>query len=127
MKRDWDLIRAILVAAEEKQPGEMLFAGELPDWPKPIVNAHFELLKDAGYVHAAIIRGLGAGSDPVVAAHISAITNAGYDLLATLRSKDVWERTKVIAKDKGLDLSFEVVKQIGKVALAHALGAIGAG
>jgi hypothetical protein len=46
-----------------------------------------------------------------------ASTWAGHDLLHTLRSKTVWQRIKTTAKDKGIELTFDAVKSLGKVAV----------
>ena len=45
------------------------------------------------------------------------LTWQGHDLLDTLRSKPVWERIKTTAKDKGIELTFDAVKVLGKMAL----------
>ncbi|WP_079744105.1 DUF2513 domain-containing protein [Pseudomonas aeruginosa] len=45
------------------------------------------------------------------------LTWAGYDLLDTIRSKAVWERIKSTAQDKGIELTFDAVKALGKYAL----------
>ena len=50
------------------------------------------------------------------------LTWAGHDLLDTLRSKPVWERIKMTAKDKGIELTFEAVKMLGSVALKSVVG-----
>ena len=53
MVRDWDLIRAILEAAESMGPTEQLRADSVEGDPQ-VVAAHMEMLHDANYVHAAI-------------------------------------------------------------------------
>jgi hypothetical protein len=107
MIRDWELIRTILVAAETKAPGELLHPGEIDSDPKLVV-AHMEMLHDAGYVEANFLRKMQGTS-----AHVVKVTYAGYDLLDTLRSDTTWSSIKKVAKSKGLELTFEVVKQIG--------------
>ena len=118
MQRDWDLIRAILTRAAEKAPGEMLDGGEIRDWDPLVVNGHIAMLSDAGYVHAAMARGRAM----VVSAMVKDLTMKGYDLAETLKSLTVWDKVKKIAKEKGLDLSFEVVKQLTDVAIKQILG-----
>jgi hypothetical protein len=39
---------------------------------------------------------------------------AGHDLLDTMHSDAVWAGIKRTAKSRGLELTFEVVKQVGK-------------
>ena len=41
------------------------------------------------------------------------MTYTGHDLLDTMRSDTVWSNIKKVAKSRGLELTFDVVKQIG--------------
>lgn len=118
MQRDWDLIRAILTQAAEKRPGEMLDGGEIRGWDPLVVNGHIAMLSDAGFLHAAMAR----GHAMVVSAMVKDLTMRGYDLAETLKSPTVWDRVKTIAKEKGLDLSFEVVKQLTDLVIKQILG-----
>jgi hypothetical protein len=38
------------------------------------------------------------------------------------KSKTVWERIKAIAKDEGIDISFDAVKELGVLALNQIIG-----
>jgi hypothetical protein len=38
-----------------------------------------------------------------------------------MRSQAVWERIKTVAKDKGIELTFDAVKALGKLALGLVL------
>ena len=49
------------------------------------------------------------------------LTWQGHDLLDTLRSKPVWEKIKTTAREKGIELTFEAVKALGKLALQSVL------
>ena len=49
------------------------------------------------------------------------LTWQGHDLLDTLRSKALWERIKTTAKEKGIELTFDTVKALGKLALDYVL------
>lgn len=108
MIRDWDLIRAVLVAAESKPPGELLRPSEI-EGDFGLVVAHMEMLHDAGYVQANFVRTMQGTSSQIVK-----VTLAGHDLLDTLRSDTAWSSIKKVAKAKGVELTFEAVKQIGK-------------
>lgn len=107
MKRDWDLIRAILIAAEEKAPGEHLQNHEIADYDHQLVAAHIEMLHNAGYVEATFLR------SNTLTAILRKTTYAGHDLLDTMRSDSAWAGIKNVAKSKGLELTFAVVKQLG--------------
>ncbi len=115
MQRDWDLIRAILDQAADKPPGKSLDANEVKGFEHALVAGHIEMLHDAGYLEARLLpSGTGAG---IASALVKKVTMEGYDLLNTLKSPPVWERIKKMAKEKGLDLTFELVKQLSVIAL----------
>lgn len=117
MRRDWDLIRTILVEAEKKSPGQMMLHTEIAGYDPLVVAGHIGMLSDAGYLKAKLVRGNGI----VLSAVVLEITMPGYDLLDTMRTVSVWEKIKLIAKDKGLELTFEVVKKLGSMALEQIL------
>jgi hypothetical protein len=103
MKRNWDLIREILVAAEAKPVGQLLFNSELQGHDSLDVAAHIAMLHDAGFVTATMNRSAMMTLD----ASINEITFDGYDLLDTLRSESTWAKIKATAKSKSIELSFE--------------------
>ena len=113
MKRDWEIIRAILLAVEEKPPNVRADETDVPNYPKEIVREHIRLLSDAGYIDAKVL----SSSFIAEAAIIRGITLTGYDLLDTIRSNSLWEKIKTTAQQKGLELTFDVVKQLGVFAL----------
>jgi hypothetical protein len=67
-----------------------------------------EMLHDAGYIEARFLRGSS------LTAIMLKTTYAGHDLLDTIRSDGTWNKIKEVAKSKGLELTFDVVKQVGK-------------
>ncbi|MCF7771193.1 DUF2513 domain-containing protein [Achromobacter pulmonis] len=136
MKRDWNLLREQLLAIEE---GRDVFAGipEIaqietslgqPDAVEQQAKAtaakeerarllgHLELLVDAGYIEGIHLKRGGGGyfsygaSDP-------RLTMKGHDLLDTMRSPKVWAKIKESALSKGIELSFDAIKALGRVAL----------
>jgi Hypothetical protein (DUF2513) len=116
MKRDWDVIRQVLIEVEAlTEQDRQSFGYSLGDEHAGEDHAkseHALLLWKAGFIEAIDV-GTMAG-----AAILSPdISWAGHDLLDTLRSKPVWERIKTIAKDKGIELTFDAVKMLGKSAL----------
>jgi hypothetical protein len=108
MKRDWDVIRAVLVEIEEDNGGHSTYG----DRKEPIKTGHAFLLRDAGFISA-----VDATTVSGRALIHPTLTWAGYELLDTIRSNTVWERIKHTAKEKGVELSFEAVKVLGKAAL----------
>ena len=119
MKRDWDVIREVLVEVEaltekERNTLQYILGYHEPNDPK---SEQAMLLWRAGYVEAIEAGGL---DGPAIIS--PDLTWAGHDLLDTLRSKPVWERIKATAKDKGIELTFEAVKMLGSLALKSIVG-----
>jgi hypothetical protein len=120
MKRDWDVIREVLLEVESvPEEGRVNFGYAISSKQAGAERSkaeHAFLLRDAGYLSAIDVGDLDANRmlGPV-------LTWAGHDLLDTLRSKPVWERVKTMAKDKGLELTFDTVKALGKVALDYVI------
>lgn len=123
MKRDWDTIRSVLEEIEGL--GEQQFQGAQysygqdtpPDETERV--RHLLLLRDAGFIKGVRFDSLGG---PGIAS--PELTWEGHELLDTIRSKSVWTKVKSMAKDKGLELSFDAVKALGKVALDQVIGGI---
>lgn len=114
MKRDWDLIRQVLLEIEQLDPAkhEHLEYGPASSSQEPIKASQAVLLWKAGFV-----TGIDAGSSDGDAIIAQDLSWAGHELLDSMRSKAVWERIKTIAEAKGLELTFDSVKALGKVAL----------
>ncbi len=90
--------------------GDEHFPGE------SVKSAHALMLWKAGYIEA-----IDAGTMGGPAIISPDLTWQGHELLDTLRSKPVWERIKTTAKEKGLEMSFDVVKGMGKMALDYVI------
>ena len=132
MKRDWDLIRKQLTDVEEEND---LFAdksieptqgdkpwdtyeNELKEYRKSEnrLFGHYELLIKAGYIEGLTVRWSLDGQF-YYAVHSPRLTMAGHDLLDTMRSSGIWEKIKESAKAKGVELTFDVIKALGALAL----------
>jgi len=117
MKRDWDVIREILMEVEDltaKERGDFMYGRGRQD---EVRAGHAFLLWEAGF-----IKGIDANSFSGPALISPDLTWEGHELLDTLRSKPVWEKIKSTAKDKGIELSFDAVIALGKAALAAVIG-----
>lgn len=120
MKRDWDVIREVLIEVEaQSEQDRNTFGYGLGDehaGDNPAKSEHALLLWKAGFIEA-IDASTMAG--PAILA--PELTWQGHELLDTLRSKPVWERIKTTAREKGLELTFDVVKGLGKIALDYVM------
>lgn len=118
MQRDWDLIRAILTEAEKKQPGQMMMDSEVQGFDIALVREHIWMLDKAGYLRGKFQR----GAAMCLSAIVLEITFKGYDLLDTIRAVPIWEKIKQLAKEKGLELTFDVVKELGGIVVKQIAG-----
>lgn len=108
MKRDWDLIRRILLKLEEKANNtDFLLSSDFPPFDSPKVAYHFELLYQAGLIVGEPIRTIGHSDF-----YAQALTWQGHELLDKIRQDTVWNKIKSIAREKSLDLTLDSVKLI---------------
>jgi hypothetical protein len=118
MKRDWDLIREVLIEVEalsdtQRVPFQYGTDPNADDAAK-LRASHAALLLDQGYLTGKKIQ-FQERTWPMVA--MPNLSWQGHDLLDTLRSKPVWDRIKTTAKEKGIELTFDAIKALGKLAL----------
>lgn len=97
MKRDMELVRAILTATEAADgpysPSELVSCG----WPVQAIAYHVELLSAHGLVDARVNRYKGGASLTVLG-----LTWEGCDYLDAIRDERVWEETtRAIAESVG--------------------------
>lgn len=119
MKRDWDLIREVLIEVEGLDAHNDRKDYAIKHGTRRDTDAKAEqalLLYKAGFIDGSDLTTM---DGPAIAAR--ELTWEGHDLLQTMQSKPVWDRIKNIAQDKGLELTFDTVKALGKVALSRIL------
>lgn len=119
MKRNWDVIRDVLIEVEalDSVQDQTIEYGPARESDEPEKDVHGILLWKAGFIEA-----IDASDMDGDAIHAQGLTWAGHDLLETIRSKAVWERIKATAKEKGIELTFDSVKALGKAALTAVIG-----
>lgn len=119
MKRNWDVIREVLIEVEALDQAK--FEDIQYDAPSESSNpekaVHMILLWKAGFIEGADASSM--AGDAVIA---TGLTWAGHDLLETMRSKPVWNQIKKMAQEKGIELTFDAVKALGRTALAAIVG-----
>lgn len=109
MKRDFDLIRKILLAIEEQYVDVALYNIKIDDYDKKVVAYHCDLLYDAGLISNykaqyanGTIHLFGVGS----------LTWEGHEFLDKIKSDTIWNKTKETVIHKGLPWAFDVVKDV---------------
>jgi hypothetical protein len=119
MKRNWDTVREILVAAEELPAGNALTTISFPAERLSEITYHIEILTEAGIIQAAISSELGGGTPHF---HVWRLTWEGHEFLDSIRNDNMWNRTKSFITDKGASMSFDVIKNVALSFTNEALG-----
>lgn len=121
MKRDWDLIRKILIGLEgheewlepylDEDAGWAL--GDGPEFER--YCRHVNLLIEAGLIVGVRYQYCSdsAGTFGEWAHLPVSLTWSGHEFLDSIRNEGVWGKIKATAVDKGAELSFDIVKELG--------------
>ena len=112
MKRDMDLIRKVMLAAEKTEdPGELIdpkFEGRT----EQEISYHIALLDDAGLLHGQDRSAIG-----VFRWSAGTLTWAGHEFVESVRDEDVWKEALAVAAKSGAGSNFDIVRK----ALNHVL------
>lgn len=112
MKREWDLVRDILLRLESAEPGSIVMGTAFgPDYDDQVVSYHMAMMKDAGLIEARVMMGNAIYMNGVA----MALKWAGHEFLDGIRKKEAWEKVKSTAKSRGLELTFDVIKVVTKL------------
>jgi hypothetical protein len=119
MKRDMDLIRAILSEVESAGSDETVTG--VHGWETAEFAYNVWLMEQAGLVVARVIS---ADDQMAYAAYVFGLTWDGHDFLDAVRSDSIWAKTKAAIADVAGSTAFDVLKQIAcaialKTAMAH--------
>ena len=118
MKRDWELIRKILIKLEDLgSTTSVLNPSDIEGYDQELVSYHIKLLIEAGLIEGKCTKSLSAPLHCVA----FRLTWDGHELLDQIRNRSVWNRIVEMARERGLDLSFEVVKVAAKTAITQLL------
>ena len=113
MQRDMDLIRNLLIKIEEVyEPGagSINFSKiRIDGYDDKVIVEHLLLMKEAGLIRNINAKQYVTGSN---------LTNEGYDTLEKFRNDTVWNKTKEIARDKGLPMLIEIFNQVAGTVIA---------
>lgn len=117
MKRDWELVKSILLRLESKETFHDLGTLEIEGRDKIEVAYHLKLLTEAGLIEG---RDLSTKDGPGYWA--DCLTWSGHDFLDVLRNESVWSKVKDTLKDKALTLPFDVLLELLKSTIKISLG-----
>jgi hypothetical protein len=115
MKRDIDLIRLLLLQAEDNEEARE----ELKRYDQKEVMYNAALLVDQGLALGAVMR---HGFHEVVRADIDCLTWEGHDFLDAARDNTLWRKAKEKVMKPGAAFTFEIVKEFLKAEVRSHLG-----
>ena len=108
MKRDVDLIRAILFEVEKFPEPDGFIPIEFEDHIQIEVSYHVKLLYQAGLIEAYDLSGAGSNFEW----QAGSLTWEGHEFLDAARDDTRWNSTKNMIAEKVGSLPFEVLKQV---------------
>lgn len=121
MKREPDLLRALLLYIEERDDGTgQVVSVELPDWTDIQINEHLFQLHEA-----ILIDGVNASSMNARRFLPTRVTTSGHDYLDTIRDPEIWRKAKDGASSAGgftIELLGEIAKGFIKTQLKKQTG-----
>ena len=109
MKRDIDLVRHILLAAEARDSAYVNETLQIDGYTDEQVDYHVYLMWQAGLVEAS---DTSASESTSPSAILHNLTWNGHDFLDAAKSSTVWEKAKEKAKSMGGSLAFDLLKEL---------------
>jgi hypothetical protein len=116
MKRDFDLIRQILIKTEEESTPGNWYVPKIEGFDDLVIQHHIKLIGDKGYLDY-----YDASSKEGPSYKITGIKMQGYDYLDFIRQDTVWKKVKETVKSKSLDLSFDIIKSVAATVITGML------
>ncbi len=122
MKRDMDLSRKILLKIEEEYVSTAILNLVVENYSMEQIAIHCELLHEAGFISYYNAQ---YGGDSLDFFAVGNLTWNGYEYLDKIRDDSIWKKVKDTAKEQGLPLVFDTVKQLATVIISSMMeGAI---
>lgn len=119
MKRDFDLIRKLLIFFEEKEGPESVILPRIEGYSDIQIKYHCILLYDAGLLMCEPV--ISSTSDRVISVIPFDLTWNGHEFLTKIKNENIWKKVKEQIKEKGINLSFNLVNEIAKKLLSESL------
>ena len=110
MKRDMDLVRQILFEIERLCPSEAgrLETIEIENYDRFTIYYHLALLKEAGLVEVEEVKTMNMQNE----FYPTRLTWEGHDFLDAARNDTLWKKAKAFMAEKGVGVSFDVLKGV---------------
>lgn len=111
MTRDWQLIKTILLHLEGLESARyILRPSDVGGYDAENVSYHIRLLIESGLIEGSCSATTG---EPLYC-FARSLTWNGHEFLDTIRSDSTWNRITKAARERGLDLSFSIIKVLSE-------------
>ena len=118
MKRDWDVIRRVLLKTEALPTEDStLSSDEINGIDAECAAYHMRLLLEAGLIAGGCRDAVGTAY-----CHASRLTWEGHEFLDRIKRDNVWNKVKETARVKGVDLSFGVIRMAAEAVIKGLMG-----
>lgn len=107
MKRDFDLIRKLILTIEDDSQNVSFI--EINGYSKDQIGYHAYLLVDAGLAKGIDVTTI---HDALPQWQVLHLTSAGHDFADTARNESIWQKAKEIVKGKAGGVTIDVMKQV---------------
>ncbi|MFC4863138.1 DUF2513 domain-containing protein [Pseudomonas sp. JS3066] len=108
MKRNWDLIRELLLEIEAMEPGHLASLHCTDGCSLEEADYHLHLLEQAGLVECKEQHQWNGESGRVA----SSLTLQGHDLLDSIRDQDTWNAKKTMLLQRLGAISYESLRKV---------------
>ena len=110
MKRDFELIRKLLMFFEEKQSHAQVAVPPMDGYDDTTIKAHLVLLYEAGLLDCEPVRS--TTSDRVIYVIPFDLSWDGHEFLDKIRNETVWRSIRDVIASKGGSVAFSVLNQL---------------
>lgn len=111
MKRNWNMIREILLKVEALEPNALLTLDSFPLDEHNEVSYHLEILEEAGLLRGNIHKTPGGSPHNF---HLIHLTWLGHDFLESIRSDATWTEIKNRLSSKKIGMKIENIMAIAQ-------------
>jgi Hypothetical protein (DUF2513) len=118
MKRNWDIIRKILIKVEAA-PTEFaeIESDSIEGVDSETAAYHMRLMIESGLVLGSCRSSIGTPW-----CHLRRLTWEGHELLDQIKRETIWNKVKEQSMQRGVELSMEVIKQVASQIIRQVLG-----
>jgi len=120
MKRDFDLVRKLLVYFEEKPGPEHVKIPPIEGYDELTIKYHLVLLHDAGLLRCE--PQTSSSSDRVIEVLPFDLTWDGHEFLAKIRDDRLWQKTKDTILNKGGQLTINTITTVATLLMKKMIG-----